>query len=140
MSGFEAFFRTMYGDRLDEMLDPPVSFTDALQDLPEFLRLETEKETTEWLRGREEKRVGRIAYRQTHGTKRTPEAAKEKAKRKRLSKKLRDKEIFARLREVGFQNLSAEERADLAVAQQRSAAKSRRNVAKQARSESERED
>lgn len=131
MSGFEAFFRTMYGDRLDEMLDPPVSFVDALQDLPELLRIEADKETAEWLKGREEKRVGRIAYRQTHGTKRTPEATKAKLQRKRLSKRLRDKEIFARMREVGFQNLSAEERADLAVAQHRSAAKSRRNARKQ---------
>lgn len=144
MNAFEEFFRKPPEERrveperaprspraIKRSPDAPVDFVDAIRGIAAFMRSASEAEWTEWLVHTEQKRIGRLERNRKLGSHRNPETQKAKARRKRLSKILRDKEIFARVREVGFQNLNTEERADLAVAQHRSAAKSRRNARKQ---------
>jgi indole-3-glycerol phosphate synthase len=128
MNRFETFFRQMYGDEAVSKLDPQVSFTDALQDLPQFIARENERELTDWLFTSERRRLERLKRNTLGLNRRNPETLKAKYKRKRAFRKLRDKQIVARVSEVGYRNLTRAERADLAAASRRSAAQSRRNA------------
>lgn len=139
MNRFETFFRQMYGDEAVSKLDPQVSFTDALQDLPEFIARENEQELTDWLFTSERRRLERLKRNKLGLNRRNPETLKAKYKRKRAYRKMRDKAIIARVKDVGFLNLTRAERAELESAQRRSAARSRRNARKQ-NSDTHRED
>lgn len=130
MNRFEDFFRQVYGDEAVSRLDPHVSYTDALQDLSEYIAREDERELTEWLFISERKRLERLRRNKLGLNPRNPETLKAKQKRKRALRKLRDKQIVARVSEVGYRNLTRVERADLAAASRRSAAQSRRNARK----------
>ncbi len=115
------------------------TFIEVLRDVPAFMRTRAEEEWTDWfdaltqrrVAGTERRRNSRQAKKEL-GTPKTPAQIDRKARGRRM-RRLRVKQIFARLNEVGELGLNQAETEELAWARGRVAARKKIDERRQQR-------